>query len=274
MPNHADIEVPLLRVLITLGGRAHARDVIKHVTTMFPQVTQDDLTALQPGGTKRWDNRVRWVKETLKQKGELTSGGRGYWVVTTIGENRVEEALSRHSDENTLPTQEVHPRRFRKQIGQHDTTTFAELAITRLRRGVVSEREQVRRERVGQDYLRRLILEAYNRCCAFCAMREVKGLKTAHIIRWSWTNQVDIRLDPANAILLCPTHDFLFEEGLIGLSSDLRLVVSPLLDLVRSPSLRSFVEGVEFRCPSNQRLAPAVSYLSEHRQRHLLADEP
>ena len=65
-PEHADIAIPLLQVLIASGGRATPKEAIERVTTYFPQLTPEDLVLMNPSGRAlKWDNRVAWVRNKL-----------------------------------------------------------------------------------------------------------------------------------------------------------------------------------------------------------------
>jgi restriction system protein len=89
MPQQKDIDLPLLKTLVALGGKAPARDVYRAVEKFFPQLTDaDKLEPLLSGGAK-WTNRIQWVRQALVDRGELTSAGRGVWAVTEKGRNRI-----------------------------------------------------------------------------------------------------------------------------------------------------------------------------------------
>jgi restriction system protein len=91
MPPQVEIEVPLLRALVSLGGKAAARDVYAAVTKQFPQLTEVDTSEPLPSGNgNRWTNRIQWVRQTLVSRGEVTSAGYGVWAVTDKGLARLQ----------------------------------------------------------------------------------------------------------------------------------------------------------------------------------------
>lgn len=51
-------------------------------------------------------------------------------------------------------------------------------------------------------------------------------LRAGHVKPWRDASSHE-RLDPANGLALCVTHDRAFEAGLVTLDEDLRLVLSP-----------------------------------------------
>lgn len=128
----------------------------------------------------------------------------------------------------------------------------------------ITEKIVAQRVRIGQSELRATLLKAYEGCCALCEIRIPDLLRAAHIVRWA--DAEDTRLNPSNALLLCITHDGLFEFGLIALSDDYQVLLSPKLDLAGSPSLTSMVTGLRFRKPRHD--PPRERFLSEHRRLH------
>lgn len=134
-----------------------------------------------------------------------------------------------------------------------------------------TEVDQISKRRIGQAVLRSILLRLYRGRCALCETRQLSLLRASHVKAWSWSTSARERLDPANAILLCVTHDALFDCGLIGFTDNLRLVVSPSLNLAGSPALIPLIEGAYFSLPT--RYPPRAHYLAEHRRRYRLGDE-
>jgi hypothetical protein len=81
-----DYEVPILRGLAELGGRAQKREVVRAIGEEFDgRHGTRDLEKL-PSGQPRWKPRVgkAWIGVT--QKGWIEAGGgRGEWKLTKIG---------------------------------------------------------------------------------------------------------------------------------------------------------------------------------------------
>jgi len=90
MPPQRDIDLPLLRALVRLGGSSPARDVYEEVEKFFPHLTDADRSDPLPSGGSRWTNRIQWVRQALVDRGELTSAGRGIWAITDKGRARLE----------------------------------------------------------------------------------------------------------------------------------------------------------------------------------------
>lgn len=123
------------------------------------------------------------------------------------------------------------------------------------------------KSRRGQDFFRKMILHQYeNRCC-------ITGLEipqlciASHIIRWS--DRIDTRMDPRNGLCLSATYDKAFENHLISLDEDYRLLVSPSIrDHYRNDHARELFEkreGQVILMPESADRWPLQWYLEEHR---------
>ena len=89
LPSVKQVELPLLRVLVKVGGQAEPRDVYPLVTKEFPALREEDLAEALPSGGNRWTNRIQWTRQRLVEKGEVDSPARGVWRITDKGRERV-----------------------------------------------------------------------------------------------------------------------------------------------------------------------------------------
>jgi restriction system protein len=91
IPSQTDIEIPLLLAVKTLGGKAKPEQVYDLLTRYFPDLTEADLAEeVHSGGSNKWKNRIRWVRQRLISKGELASPEYGWWAITDKGLARIE----------------------------------------------------------------------------------------------------------------------------------------------------------------------------------------
>ena len=92
-PKQFEIELPLLRSILNLGGAGKPKDIYPLVTKAFDQLTQEDLEAKLPSSpsTYKWHNLVQWVRQSLVEKGELDGTTRGVWKITQKGRLRLKE---------------------------------------------------------------------------------------------------------------------------------------------------------------------------------------
>jgi len=100
-----------------------------------------------------------------------------------------------------------------------DALDFA-IRQNKLRIGIVSADSQsaVVRQRVGQDRIRKAVLENYGCQCAFCDIQDAGMLIASHISRWA--DDPEGRGDLTNIISMCRFHDVLFEKGYFSLADD------------------------------------------------------
>lgn len=120
---------------------------------------------------------------------------------------------------------------------------------------------RVLKTRQGQYKLRKKLLENYQSQCAMCQISHKQLLVASHIKPWADSTPEE-RMNPGNAILLCKLHDALFENGLISLSDDYRVLLYSNFDFVG----QGIQTNLRFRKPLHD--SPSPIFLKEHRQKH------
>lgn len=100
----------------------------------------------------------------------------------------------------------------------------------------LTERVMIGTARVGQQQFARRVLANSDYACAFCGLsarkHEIKPsrlLIASHIKPWSRSTHAE-RLEPRNGIAACPTHDAAFENGLLRIDKQGRIVRSAELE--------------------------------------------
>lgn len=88
-------------------------------------------------------------------------------------------------------------------------------------------REVLVRTRVNQGFFRAAVLAAYNTRCCITGVSIPQLLNASHIVPWS----VDIknRTNPRNGLCLNAFHDRAFDCGLLTVTPDLKVKISPKL---------------------------------------------
>lgn len=89
-PKQADIEVPLLKVLVDLGGASEPRKLYSLVAAHFPDLSaeeQEERLESSPS-TRKWSNLVQWARQNLVEQGQIDRSQRGVWKVTETGRAR------------------------------------------------------------------------------------------------------------------------------------------------------------------------------------------
>jgi restriction system protein len=90
LPKQKDIEIPLLEVLIEIGGQGQPKEIYPLVTKRFPGIGVEDLAQTLPSGGDRWTSRIQWVRQRLVQNGDMSGSTWGVWAITEKGRKRVQ----------------------------------------------------------------------------------------------------------------------------------------------------------------------------------------
>lgn len=101
IPKQVDIELPLLRALRQLGGRARPRDVYAVLEQHFVELTEADKAERLESGGSRWENRVQFARQNLVVQALIDPAERGIWKLTAEGDRRAQQQVA---PEAPLPT--------------------------------------------------------------------------------------------------------------------------------------------------------------------------
>lgn len=128
--------------------------------------------------------------------------------------------------------------------------------------------------RLVQRFFRDVTLANYESKCAFCSIAIPQLLVASHIIPWK--DDVKRRADPTNGICLCALHDKAFDTGLLGISGNLKILVSPTIKKRNVTELHQIglleIEGNLVLLP--QRFYPDKDALKFHREKIFIAKYP
>lgn len=125
-------------------------------------------------------------------------------------------------------------------------------------------RQVLTTQRIKQHFFRRAVLSSYRGRCCMSGLSEPRLLIASHIVPWS--KDKANRLNPGNGLCLSAIHDRAFDQGLITLTDDFRIVVSEYLKRrdeafvkdVLLPLSGKFIELPE-------RFTPSIEFVSRHR---------
>ncbi len=125
-------------------------------------------------------------------------------------------------------------------------------------------KEQLVKVRVNQSFFRSSILASYNNTCCITGLNQSEFLIAGHIKPWSVDEKN--RLNPQNGIALNALHDKAFETGLITITTDYKIKVSPiLLKQKKSKSIEEYFhkyDNKDIILPS--RFLPDLDFLKYH----------
>jgi restriction system protein len=116
LPKQKGIEVPLLEVLVEIGGQGKPKEIYPLVTKKFPSIRDEDLVEALPSGGNKWTNRVQWAKHDLLKRGEVYSPRRGIWAITDKGRECVEKKGPSVPTVNFVGLYEDYEVSFRSQL--------------------------------------------------------------------------------------------------------------------------------------------------------------
>lgn len=120
--------------------------------------------------------------------------------------------------------------------------------------------------RIGQDFFRKAVLSAYEYRCCISGLPFPSLLVASHILPWS--EDKNNRLNPRNGLCLSSIHDKAFDQGLISVSEDFRLILSPEIKKMNAmPYIENtfcIYEGKQIHLP--QKFNPDPAFLLYHRE--------
>ncbi|MCU0471686.1 MAG: HNH endonuclease [Arcicella sp.] len=127
-------------------------------------------------------------------------------------------------------------------------------------------REQMIKVRVNQSFFRSSILASYNNTCCITGIQQPEFLIAGHIKPWSVDEKN--RLNPQNGIAINALHDKAFETGLLTITTDYKVKISPLLfKQKKSKSIEEYflkLDNQDIILPS--RFLPDVEFLKYHNE--------
>ncbi|MBL8080297.1 MAG: HNH endonuclease [Anaerolineales bacterium] len=126
------------------------------------------------------------------------------------------------------------------------------------------EREALVKVRVNQNFFRKSVLAAYNLKCCITGLSIPSLLTASHIIPWA--KDETNRMNPRNGLCLNALHDRAFDVGLITITPDLLVKVSPRVEKLSKEKSASDLlmkyDGVPIRKP--KRFFPDLKFLEYH----------
>ena len=92
-----------------------------------------------------------------------------------------------------------------------------------------TEVERIVKERVGQGYFRRALLDFWAGRCPVTGISDEPLLRASHIVPWAHCHTDEQRLDVFNGLLLAAHWDAAFDRGLVSFDDDGRALLKPEL---------------------------------------------
>lgn len=129
------------------------------------------------------------------------------------------------------------------------------------------EKERLVIVRVNQSLFRKMVLTNFNNKCCITGITQSELLVASHILPWS--KDKGNRLNPKNGLALNTLHDKAFDCGLITITTDLKIKISPSF-LKNSNVLsikQNFIDYDGKPLIEPQKFFPDVEFLKVHNER-------
>lgn len=133
-------------------------------------------------------------------------------------------------------------------------------------------RTAIVRTRVNQGFFRAAVLAAYDARCCITGLSVPQLLNASHIVPWA----IDVknRTNPRNGLCLNAIHDRAFDCGLLTVTPDFKVRISPKIKATKKDSsaeqLLVRYDGFSIRGPS--RFAPERDFLLYHNEKIFQGD--
>ncbi len=195
---------------------------------------------------------------------QITASGRKGLAGASILDRSVWEELQSHWDATAMQASEAFGQITGKSDtnaqGDEDTDSLPDFAEGTTRAAIVHVRK-------NQRISRRAVLSSYNNRCCITGLADERLLIASHIVPWSEDKQN--RLNPQNGLCLSALHDKAFDLGLITVTPEYRVLVSPSL---KRKSADTFVVDSLLKFDQHQidlpeRFKPRAEFLAWHGQR-------
>jgi len=127
--------------------------------------------------------------------------------------------------------------------------------------------------RIKQSFFRRAVLSSYKQHCCITNISEPRLFVASHIVPWK--PDAKNRLNPRNGLCLSALHDKAFDRGLITITDEFRVQVSPALyAFAGEPFIKDTLlalSGKSIMLP--EKFKPDVAFLKRHREEIFLKRE-
>uniref|UniRef100_E6QTZ9 Putative restriction endonuclease n=1 Tax=mine drainage metagenome TaxID=410659 RepID=E6QTZ9_9ZZZZ len=118
--------------------------------------------------------------------------------------------------------------------------------------------------RTKQSVFRKMVLSSYVGRCCITGLSDPRLLVASHIVPWNEDKKN--RLNPQNGLCLNVLHDKAFDRGLITVTPELTISVSPELKKLRDDPFAAnnlvSMDGAKIRLP--EKFAPSPEFLAWH----------
>ena len=118
---------------------------------------------------------------------------------------------------------------------------------------------------MNQGFFRAAVLAAYDSTCCITGISVNALLCASHIIPWSQDKKN--RTNPRNGLCLNAIHDRAFDRGLLTITLDYEVMISPQIRAMKGKGIETFIhkyDHAKIRVPD--RFAPERPFLQYHQE--------
>ncbi|MBQ8707820.1 MAG: HNH endonuclease [Succinivibrionaceae bacterium] len=141
-----------------------------------------------------------------------------------------------------------------------------ELMLSQIPQG--ADRVAETKIRIGQDFFRNSVLSAYRNRCCITGIENSQLLVASHIKPWSVSDADRERTNPCNGLCLNALHDKAFDRGLITITADYRILISPrIADSGMDEKTRLwFLSYADARIMQPEKFPPDPNFIRYHNE--------
>ena len=161
-------------------------------------------------------------------------------------------------------------REFERFATNNDMSAVVDIADDLAKEGfIISEgktRSATVQVRINQARFRKAVLASYNNTCCMSGLRHQKLVVASHIVPWSVDKEN--RLNPRNGLCLSAIHDRAFDQGLIAVSDEGRVLMSGSISAIQGVAAfaNHFLTCEDMLIQKPARFAPDPMLLQWHRE--------
>ncbi len=93
LPRSPFIEIPILQELYAVGGSDDVRFLYDRLISYFPQISDAEIKQIKTGKDSNWRKAVQKAGKSLDEQ-NLIRRTRGFWTITDIGKQRIDNENS------------------------------------------------------------------------------------------------------------------------------------------------------------------------------------
>lgn len=228
------------------GTRSPERRLTNNLTALRSLAQQDDILLIERGLRDPNHYRLTLIRHTDPNYSKLFAslGGKRWGPL----------------DPSSPPVKETLVVQALNEQEQHEAAPFQ--AFDNTASPVEQRTTKIARSRAFQ----RRLVELYLGRCAFCSQALMRAdgrteAEAAHIIPRSAKGADDAR----NGVLLCRAHHWAFDNGLVGISDGLAIVVPATTTAIVANASLGQLSGAALSTPTDPNLRPHIEAITWHR---------